>query len=287
MEHDFTPKPSTSQTYPPGLYIVATPIGNLRDMTLRALDVLHLCDTILCEDTRVSGKLMAHYGIKTPLLSYHDHNGEARRPQVMEMLAHGKRVALISDAGTPLISDPGYKLVHMVSKAGYYVSVLPGASSVLAALCLSALPCNEFYFAGFLPAKQEAYKEKLSRLAIIPATLVIFESNKRVGETCRELLTYFGDRQVAIARELTKLHEEIKRGSLSELADYYAQRSPPKGEVVMVISPPDKATATHDIPAMLAILLKDHSVKEAAAIVAEQTGKPRKEIYGIALTLKE
>lgn len=281
-----TAKHATSQTYPAGLYVVATPIGNLRDITLRALDVLGMADAILCEDTRVSAKLLSHYAIKAPLISYHDHNGELRRPQVMALLQEGKRVALISDAGTPLISDPGYKLVKEVREAGYYVSVLPGASSVLAALCLAGLPTNAFHFAGFLPPKQQALAEALCGLARIPSTLVVFESAKRLEETCRAMLAAFGDREVAVARELTKMFEEVKKARLSELAAHYETHGAPKGEVVMVIAPPENEAPAQDMAALLATLLQTHSLKEAAQIAAEQTGRPRKEAYAIALTLK-
>ncbi len=279
-------KHASSQTYPPGLYIVATPIGNLRDMTFRAVDILSLADTILCEDTRVSAKLMSHYGITAPLLSYHDHNGEERRPQVMAMLADGKRLALISDAGTPLISDPGYKLIRDVQAAGHHVSVAPGASSVMAALCLAGLPTNEFHFVGFLPPKAQALSEKLQALATVTATLVVFESARRLTETCAAMLAAFGDREVAVVREITKLFEETRKGKLSELLAYYTAHGEPKGEVVMVINGAGDATPMHDIEALLTTLLATHSLKDAASIAAEQTGRPRKEVYAVALTLK-
>jgi 16S rRNA (cytidine1402-2'-O)-methyltransferase len=281
-----TVKTPTSQTYPAGLYIVATPIGNLRDITLRALDLLGLADVILCEDTRTSSKLLSHYGIKKELLSYHDHNGEERRPEILALLSAGKRVALISDAGTPLISDPGYKLVRDVQAAGYYVSVLPGASSVMAALCLSGLPTNAFHFIGFLPPKQQAMAEKLSALATINATLVVFESARRLDETCAAMLLALGDREVSIVREITKMFEETRKHRLSEHIAHYAKNGLPKGEVVMVIAPPAAQEAAQDITALLATLLQSHSLKDAATIAAEQTGKPRKEIYALALTLR-
>lgn len=279
-------KPEHSQTYPAGLYIVATPIGNLRDITLRALDVLGLCDVILCEDTRISGKLMSHYGIKAKLVSYHDHNGDERRPQVMQMLSEGKRLALVSDAGTPLISDPGFKLVRDVQQAGFYVSVLPGASSVLSALCLSGLPTDEFTFAGFLPTKQQALKEQLQRFTVTPATVVFFESARRLAETLAMMQQLWGTRQVAVARELTKLFEEVKRGTPEELLAYYSEKGEPKGEVVLVVEPAQAVADEQDVEALLATLLKSHSVKDAASIAAEQTGKPRKEIYALALKLQ-
>jgi 16S rRNA (cytidine1402-2'-O)-methyltransferase len=287
MAHQDSAKQASSQTYPAGLYIVATPIGNMRDITLRALDVLGLVDMILCEDTRVSAKLLSHYGIKVPLLSYHDHNGELRRPQILSMLAENKRIALISDAGTPLISDPGYKLVKEVQKAGYYVSVLPGASSVMAALCLAGLPTNIFHFAGFLPPKKQAMQEALHRISEVDATLVFFESARRLDDTCAVMLDTLGDREVAVVREITKMFEEVKKAKLSELIAYYKESGLPKGEVVMVVSPPDGKSPAQDIVSLLSTLLATHSLKEAAAIAAEQTGRPRKEVYGIALSLKE
>jgi len=286
MEPDDNPKQATSQTYPAGLYIVATPIGNLRDITLRALDVLKLADVILCEDTRVSGKLLSHYGIKSHLLSYHDHNGEERRPEILRMLAEGKRVALISDAGTPLISDPGYKLVRDMQEAGHHVSVLPGASSVMAALCLSGLPTNEFHFVGFLPPKKQAMAEKLSGLSRVQATLVIFESARRLDDTCAAMLETLGDREVAVVREITKLFEEVRKAPLSELIQYYAENGLPKGEVVMVVSPPTGEEDAQDITELLTQLLATHSVKDAAQIAALQTGTPKKEAYALALSLK-
>ena len=279
-------KHTPSQTHPAGLYIVATPIGNLRDITLRALDILTLADVVLCEDTRVSGKLMSHYGLDKKLLSYHDHNGELRRPQVLGLLAEGKRVALISDAGTPLISDPGYKLVRDVRAAGYYVSVAPGASSVMAALCLAGLPTDAFHFVGFLPPKKQAMDKALRALAKLQATLVVFESAKRLDDTCAAMLNALGDREVAVVREITKMFEETRKEKLSALIEYYAANGLPKGEVVMVVAPPSEEMEEQDVAALLTKLLATHSLKEAAQIAAEQTGRPRKEVYAIALTLK-
>jgi len=285
MTNETIVKQALGQTYPAGLYIVATPIGNLRDITLRALDVLGVSDIILCEDTRVSGKLLSHYGVKAKLVSYHDHNGEERRPQIIAWLGEDKRISLISDAGTPLISDPGYKLVRDVQQAGFYVSVLPGASSVLAALCLSGLPTNQFHFAGFLPAKTNAAKTILQSLSALQASLVFFESARRIDETLLMMQSVFGEREVAVVREITKLFEETKRGSISELLRYYQQEGLPKGEVVIVVAPPIEQAPSLDINAALKHLLASHSVKEAATILAEQTGKPRKEIYALALAL--
>lgn len=285
--------PTGSQTQPgrkeiePGLYLVATPIGNLADITLRGLDTLSACDLIACEDTRVSLKLLRHFGITCRLVSYNDHNGEARRPEILASLREGKRVALISDAGTPLISDPGYKLVREAVAQGSKVIPIPGASSVLAALCLSALPSDRFAFIGFLPARAEARRKEIAALAALPMSLVLFESARRLGDTLAELARRMPGRQAAVLRELTKLYEEARRGTLEELAKHYADAEP-KGEIVLVIGPPEeKAAETDNLESRLALLLESHSVKEAAAILAEQTGLARKEIYALALKVKE
>lgn len=270
--------------HPPGLYLVPTPIGNLGDITLRALEVLKIADSIACEDTRITAKLLTHYGIHAPTLSYNDHNAASRRPAIMAALKEGKRVALVSDAGTPLISDPGYKLAREAIEAGLYVTALPGASSVLTALSLSGLPSDRFFFAGFLPPKKEACKKDIAALAAVPATLVIFEAARRLPETLALLAEGLGGREAAVARELTKKFEETRRGNLSGLAGYYQTHGAPKGEVVIVVAPPGKAVADlPDMEAALAALLKTHSVKEAAGLLAKQTGRPRKEIYALAL----
>lgn len=279
-------KPLSSQTYPCGLYLVATPIGNLGDITLRALEALKQCELIACEDTRVSARLLSHYGISRPLVSYNDHNAAARRPQIMQALRSGKKVALVSDAGTPLISDPGYKLVQEAIAAGIHVTTLPGPSSVLSALCLSGLPSDRFFFAGFLPAKKEACKKEIASLSRIPSTLIFFESAKRLSQTLPALAAGLGDRQAAVVREITKLYEETRRGTLGALAAHYEAQGEPKGEVVIVVAPPaEEAASEADIETSLRTLLESHSVKEAAAILAEQTGKPRKELYALALSL--
>jgi 16S rRNA (cytidine1402-2'-O)-methyltransferase len=286
---DDTVKTLPRQLPPPaGLYIIATPIGNLKDITLRALDLLEAVDLIACEDTRVSAKLLSHYGIRKPTLSYNDHNGAQRRPQILAALAQGKRVALLSDAGTPLVSDPGYKLVCEAMALGHHVTTLPGTSSVLAALCLSGLPSDRFLFAGFLPAKKDARTSAIAELAPVPATLIFFESARRLSATLSALQQGLGNRRAAVVREITKLYEESKRATLAELIAHYEREGEPKGEVVIVVSPPEQKTgAIDDVQSQLALLLRSHSVKEAAAILAEQTGLPRKEIYALALTLKE
>lgn len=279
-------KQGSSQTLPPGLYIVATPIGNLRDITLRALDALTAADLIACEDTRVTAKLLSHYGIKKPTLSYNDHNAALRRPKIFTALEEGKRVALVSDAGTPLISDPGYKLVKEALERGVYVTALPGASSLLAGLSLSGLPSDRFFFAGFLPARHEACKKELQSLATIPSTLIFFESARRLLGTLAIMQEMLGNREVAVLRELTKLYEESRRGTLKELSAHYADAGAPKGEVVIAVAPPLETEETEEnITIRLDWLLKSHSVKEAASILAEQTGKPRKEVYALALKL--
>jgi len=279
-------KSDHSQLVPPGLYIIATPIGNLKDITLRALDVLRIVDLIACEDTRVTAKLLHHYGIDKPTLSYNDHNGQERRPKILEALAQGQRVALVSDAGTPLISDPGYKLVKAVHEHGFYVTTLPGPSSVMAALCLSGLPTDRFLFAGFLPSKTEACRNGLRELATSPSTLVFFESAHRLPATLALMHEVFGEREAAVVRELTKLYEESKKGVLSTLIAYYQEHGEPRGEVVVVVAPPAIAhESTEQLEEKLRLLLASHSVKEAVAIVAEETGTPRKEVYSLALKL--
>jgi 16S rRNA (cytidine1402-2'-O)-methyltransferase len=269
-----------------GLYLVATPIGNLRDITVRALEVLAAADLIACEDTRVSRKLTAHYGITAPLTPYHDHNAAEARPQLLARLADGAAIALISDAGTPLVSDPGYKLVRAARDAGVSVTALPGASAVLAALTLSALPTDRFFFEGFLPAKDGARRARIAELKRIPATLVLFESGPRIAASLADLAAGLGPREAAICRELTKLHEEIRRGDLAALARDYAAGAETRGEFVLVIAPPaEDAGERADIDELLRAALARLSVKEAVAEVAAVTGEPRRDVYQRALAL--
>jgi 16S rRNA (cytidine1402-2'-O)-methyltransferase len=281
--------PDNSQTIAAGLYIVATPIGNLRDITLRALDVLRAADIIACEDTRVSAKLLSHFGIKARTVSYHDHNSETKRPQLLAALENSQTVALISDAGTPLISDPGYKLVREAGERGITVFPVPGASSVTAALSVCGLPTDRFLFAGFLPARTAAREKAIKALAGIPATLVLFESARRLPETLAALAAHMpGGREAVIARELTKLYEELRRGSLPELAAHYAESGAPKGEAVIVIAPPPPPVVSEgDADTLLRSALKTLSVKDAAAQVAKLTGLPRQEIYAKALHIRK
>ncbi|MDP6832024.1 MAG: 16S rRNA (cytidine(1402)-2'-O)-methyltransferase [Alphaproteobacteria bacterium] len=276
--------------FAPGLYVVATPIGNARDITLRALDLLSGADVIACEDTRVTRKLLIIHGIKTPTLAYHDHNAARVRPRLMERLKKGEIVALVSDAGTPLISDPGYRLVSEVRKAGLAVTALPGASAPLAALASAGLPTDKFLFAGFLPGKSNARRRALTELAAVPATLVFFEAAPRLVASLRDMAAELGVRQAAVLRELTKKFEEARHGSLAELADHYQTSGPPKGEIVVLVAPPDGTVAAlgqAEVDAMLLAALGQGSLKDAARGVAERTGLPRRDLYNRALALRD
>jgi 16S rRNA (cytidine1402-2'-O)-methyltransferase len=274
-------------TKPPGgLYLVATPIGNLADISLRALEVLAGCDVIACEDSRVSRKLTERYGIETPLTPYHEHNAAEARPKILARLARGEAVALVSDAGTPLISDPGYKLVRAAQDAGYAVTAIPGASSVLTALNVAGLPTDRFFFEGFLPPKQAARQKRIAALGAIPATLVLFESGPRLAATLADLAEGLGPRAAAICRELTKLHEEVRRGDLASLARDYAQGGETRGEIVIVVAPPEEAeTETADVDDMLRRALTRVSLKDAVGEVALASGRSRREVYQRALEL--
>jgi 16S rRNA (cytidine1402-2'-O)-methyltransferase len=268
------------------LALVATPIGNLGDISERALETLRSADVIACEDTRVTGNLLAKFGIRRPVLPYHDHNAEQMRPQLLERLSRGETVALVSDAGTPLISDPGYKLVREVREAGLAVTAIPGPSAPITALILSGLPSDRFLFAGFLPPKSGARRTMLSELRNVPATLLLFETGPRLADSLGDCHQVLGDRPGAVARELTKLHEEVRRGTLSALAQHYREAGAPKGEIVLVIGPPDMtAEAPMDVDAALSAALERMGVKEAATAVAAASGLPRREIYARALAL--
>ncbi len=271
----------------PGLYIVATSIGNLDDITLRALDLLASVDRIACEDTRHTRILLERHGIEARLIPYHEHNAGQMLPNIMARLAHGETVALVSDAGTPLISDPGYKLVRKAIRSGIHVSALPGASAALAALTLSGLPSDRFMFAGFLPPKTAARRKTLKSLAAVEATLIFFESPRRLAASLADMAAELGPRDGAVARELTKLHEELRHGGLTELAAHYAKAGPPKGEVTLVIGPPagPAAISEEEIEARLAELLKTESVRDAAAKLAGDTGLPRRDLYQRAVRL--
>jgi 16S rRNA (cytidine1402-2'-O)-methyltransferase len=271
----------------PGLYLVATPIGNLGDITLRALETLAGCDIIACEDTRITRRLTERYGISAVLKPYHEHNAALARPKILEKLSQGAAIALVSDAGTPLISDPGFKLVREVCAAGFAVIALPGPSSVLTALSVAALPTDRFFFEGFLPPKQTARRARLTELSRIDATLVMFDSGNRVQDTLADLAAIMGGRDGAICRELTKMHEEIKRGPLTELAQA-ADALETRGEFVLVIGPPPKGAQTMTDEALddllRSSLLRD-SVKDAVAHAVELSGRPRRTVYARALEL--
>jgi len=270
----------------PGLHIVATPIGNLGDITLRALATLAGADLIACEDTRVTRKLLDRYAIATPLTPYHDHNAVAARPKLLRRLADGAAVALVSDAGTPLVSDPGFKLVRAAQEAGHAVTTLPGASAALVALTVAGLPTDQFFFAGFLPPKQAARRARIAELARIPATLVVFETGPRIAATLADLAAGLGDREAAVCRELTKIHEEIRRRDLATLAQSYAG-SEVRGEIVLVIAPPIAAVrpSADDMDALLRQALARVSLKDAVSEVAVATGLSRRELYQRALVL--
>jgi 16S rRNA (cytidine1402-2'-O)-methyltransferase len=267
----------------PGLYLVATPIGNLADITLRAISVLARADMILCEDTRHSRTLLSHFGIDVLTRPYHDHNAARERPRVLADLADGRRIALISDAGTPLVSDPGYKLVRASLEAGHRVEALPGPSATLVALGVAGLPTDAFFFAGFLPPKSAARRTRLAELKAVPATLVFFEAPSRAAETLADLAAVLGGRDAALARELTKLHEEVLRSPLPELARQLAEK-PIKGEAVIIVGPPQPGEVTDaDITAELETALRRMSLRDAAKAVAEALGVPKTRVYDLGL----
>jgi 16S rRNA (cytidine1402-2'-O)-methyltransferase len=280
------PPPLSDAPLAPGLYLVSTPIGNLRDVTLRALDVLAGADLVLAEDTRVSGKLLNAYGLKKKLQRYDDHMGEAVRPRIMAMLAGGGRVALISDAGAPLVSDPGYRLALAAIEAGHAVIPIPGASAVIAALSTAGLPTDRFLFAGFPPPKPAARRAFFEELAPLRATLIFFEGASRVGASLADMAGVFGPRQAAVARELTKLYETTVRGPLNALAADPTLQTP-KGEIVILVGPREEAAASEaDADAALTSALERLGPSEAAAEVAKALGLPRRDLYRRALQLQ-
>jgi 16S rRNA (cytidine1402-2'-O)-methyltransferase len=285
--HPSEPPPASKPDLAPGLYLVATPIGNLADITLRALDLLRDADRILCEDTRVTAKLLNRYGIKKPLARYDDHTSERMRPRVLAALRAGERVVLVSDAGTPLVSDPGYKLVRAAIAEHLDVSAAPGPSAAVMALILSGLPPDRFLFSGFLPPRQTARRRLLESWAGLDATLVCFEGPSRLAASLADMAEILDRREAAVARELTKLHEEVRRGPLPDLARHYREAGPPRGEVVIVVGPPlPTMPAEDDTEARLAAALAAGGVAEAARQVAAETGLARRELYRRALALK-
>ncbi len=275
-----------------GLYIVATPIGNMGDITLRALDVLRQIDLLACEDTREAGKLASVYDIKADKIPYHDHNADEMRPKIIARLKEGARVGLISDAGMPMISDPGFKLAQEAVREGIYVTCLPGATASLTALVLSGLPSDKFMFAGFLPPKSAARKGSLGEVKNIPATLIFYETAPRLADSLADMLEILGDRTAAVARELTKKFEEVRRGSLSELAAHYDAAGAPRGEIVVVVDAPRAGLSENwTDEALDAHLLKmmdeeGMGVKDAAGFVAAKSGRRKSDLYQRALLLK-
>jgi 16S rRNA (cytidine1402-2'-O)-methyltransferase len=275
-----------AQPLPAGLYVVATPIGNLGDVTLRALAVLAEADVIYCEDTRHSRILLAHYAMARPTRPYHEHNAARERPRVLAELAAGKSVVLISDAGTPLICDPGYKLVRAAVAAGFPVTALPGPSAALAALAAAGLATDAFLFAGFLPPRRSARRARLEELNAVPASLVFFEAPSRLADSLGDIAAVLGDREAAVARELTKMHEEVRRASAAELARWAADATP-RGEMVIIVGPPPDVVVTDAaIAGQLAPLMGAISLSDAVRNVAHELGVPRKRVYDLALALQ-
>ncbi len=269
-----------------GLYLVATPIGDLSDITIRALASLTRCDLIYAEDTRHTLRLLSHYGIQTRLRRYHEHNAERLRPQIMAALAEGKTICLVSDAGTPLISDPGYKLVRECIREGHHVEHCPGPSAVFASLLPSGLPTDRFLFVGFLPSRRTARREHLAQLEQIPAATVFFEAPSRVTATLTDMLEVWGNREAAIARELTKLNEEFLRGTLTAILDDLEKRKALKGEMVIVVAPPtERDVSVSSIESALTDHLRENSLRDAVNLVAKKLNVPRKSVYRLALRI--
>ena len=269
-----------------GLYLVATPIGNLRDITLRAIDTLAMADIVACEDTRVSGKLFQALGFKVKLMALHDHNEVAQTPYLLSLIAEGKSVALISDAGMPLISDPGYKLVRECLDKNIYVTSLPGANSPLMALQLSGLPSDNFSFLGFLPSKAKARRDVLETWKSVPTSLVIFESASRIEDSCADILAVLGDRPMTLTRELTKKFEDVWPSTVSAILERLQKDGAPKGEIVLVIGRGAETPENIDVNGLLKQALDNMTLKEAVAAVTAATGLPKKQIYNAALALK-
>jgi 16S rRNA (cytidine1402-2'-O)-methyltransferase len=276
-----------AQSEQPGLYVVATPIGNAQDVTLRALQVLRTCDLIVAEDTRITAKLLAIHGISKPLSPYNDHNAARERPRLLARLRGGQRVALVSDAGTPLISDPGYKLVREALVGEVAVYAVPGPSAALTALTLAGLPTDRFMFVGFLPSKAGARRRALEDVRSVPATLVFFESPRRLAECLQDMAAILGNREAAVCRELTKLHEEVRRADLDFLASEFQAGAPPKGEITVVVGAP-RATGPdfHKAEMLLVKALAHMPVNAAADLVAAACDLPKRAMYERALALK-
>jgi 16S rRNA (cytidine1402-2'-O)-methyltransferase len=277
-----------AESLAPGLYVVATPIGNLGDITVRALATLAAAETVLCEDTRTSGKLMERFAIKTKLSPYHEHNAQKVRPAILERLQQGAAIALISDAGMPLVSDPGYRLVKEAVELGLPVTACPGPSAVLTGLALSGLPTDRFLFAGFVPQKQGERKRLFAEFEKLKATLIFFESPHRIVETLQDLGLALPGRQIAVTRELTKLHEEVLRGSAHEIAETLAARPAVKGEITLIVGPPleDEAISDEVLAEAIAVAIQVMSASKAASEIAKRFNLNRSDIYQRILTMK-
>ncbi len=277
-----------AESLAPGLYVVATPIGNLGDITVRALATLAAAETVLCEDTRTSGKLMERFAIKTKLSPYHEHNAQKVRPAILERLQQGAAIALISDAGMPLVSDPGYRLVKEAVELGLPVTACPGPSAVLTGLALSGLPTDRFLFAGFVPQKQGERKRLFAEFEKLKATLIFFESPHRIVETLQDLGLALPGRQIAVTRELTKLHEEVLRGSAHEIAETLAARPAVKGEITLIVGPPleDEAVSDEVLAEAIAVAIQVMSASKAASEIAKRFNLNRSDIYQRILTMK-
>lgn len=285
MMEDLAAKPLA-----PGLHLVATPIGNLGDISLRALDCLARADLVACEDTRHSGRLLAHFGLKARLLPYHEHNATNARPKLMAALRDGAAVALISDAGMPLISDPGYKLVREALAEDITVTAIPGASASLAGLSVAGLPSDSFFFAGFLPPKSAARKTRLKEVAEVPGTLIFYETGARLAAALPDMADVLGDREAAVAKELTKLHEQVARGRLTALCERFAGDEPPKGEFVVMVAPPGREqseASDEEIAAALEDAFATESLRDAVQAVSDAFGVKRKRVYRLGLALQQ
>jgi len=291
IEHKNKTTPRAESNLTEDLYIIATPIGNMGDISFRAIEILKSVDVVLCEDTRTSSKLLHHYGIDVPKLAYHEHNEKEMRAKVVSMIKEGgKKLALISDAGTPLISDPGYKLIQECVKNDISFTSIPGACACINALVLSGMPSDKFLFAGFLPSKSSARKTAIREIEDITATVIFYETANRLVDSLKDIKEVLGDRNLAVARELTKKFEEVRRGVISELVDFYEKNGEPRGEIVLILEGADKDAikfSQEDIDELLIKAMKQNSVKDASALVAEKTGVGKRDLYQRALELKD
>lgn len=270
----------------PGLYLVATPIGNLRDITFRALDTIASVDLIICEDTRITGKLLRAYGFKKPMQVYNDHSSDYQRETIIKAVQSGQAIAVLSDAGTPMVSDPGYKLVRLAIENEQFVTSIPGPSAALSGIQLSGLPTNQFSFMGFMPPKSGARISALGAWADTPGSLILYETGPRLEDSLTDMVQVFGNREAAVTRELTKLYEEVRRGTLEELSAYYRDNGAPKGEIVVVVAPKSEAeVSSESLEKQIQKALETMSVRDASEMVAKATGKPKRTIYTLALKL--